>query len=77
MPLFSYSCKSCGAYSEVLVRGSETPACPECGSAKLEKQMSLFAAMSGPSTEPACGSCDESVHQGGGCAMGGGCGCCH
>lgn len=76
MPLFSYQCKSCGTLSEVLVRGSETPACPECGSTKLEKQMSLFAAVSGGSAEPACGSCDASVHQGGSCAMGGGC-CCH
>jgi len=58
MPLFAYVCKQCNVHSEILVRGEEKPVCPECGSKRLEKQMSHFAAVSGSSGGeiPACGS---------------------
>jgi len=46
MPLFSYQCAACGAQHEILVRGDQRPACPECGSKALEKQASRFAAIS-------------------------------
>ncbi|MDX9973571.1 MAG: zinc ribbon domain-containing protein [FCB group bacterium] len=52
MPLFQYSCKQCGAESEILVRGTEAPACPKCGSTKLEKQLSAFNAVSGKPSMP-------------------------
>ena len=58
MALFTFQCEDCQAVSEILVRGSETPACPQCGSTMLEKQASAFAAVMGGSqaTEPApCG----------------------
>ncbi len=43
MPLFDFVCKTCGRSVELLVRGSNVPVCPECGSAELEKQVSLPA----------------------------------
>ncbi len=61
MPLFTYSCKACGESAEILVRGSEEPACPSCGSKKLDKQPSAFAAVassdSGPAIPEGCRSC--------------------
>jgi putative FmdB family regulatory protein len=63
MPLFSYVCQRCSAESEILVRGSERPECPECGSLRLTKQLSAFAPVSGspdPGIPPSpCGSCDQ------------------
>ncbi len=41
MPLFDYTCRSCGNEFEALVRGSTIPTCPECKSADLERLMSL------------------------------------
>jgi putative FmdB family regulatory protein len=41
MPIYEYSCDSCGTEFELLVRGSETPACPECASAELTRKLSL------------------------------------
>ncbi len=72
MPLFTFFCTACGAEKELLVRDTEQPACPVCGSEKLEKQMSLFAPRGSASTDPACGgSCCASDD----CPMGGD-GCC-
>lgn len=39
MPLYTYHCKECDKDAEVLVRSSETPACPACGSQSLERLM--------------------------------------
>jgi putative FmdB family regulatory protein len=46
MPLYEYTCTSCDSEFELLVRGSETPRCPECDSPKLEKHLSVPAAHS-------------------------------
>lgn len=46
MPLFDFHCKQCDSHFEVLMRGSDTPVCPECGSANVEKMVSLPAAPS-------------------------------
>ena len=57
MPIFGYDCKSCGHEFETLVRSSDTPACPACGSADLTKQLSLIAspAKGGESNDaPSC-----------------------
>ena len=44
MPIFDYTCADCGKTSELLVRGSQDkPACPHCGSVKLEKQLPVVA----------------------------------
>jgi putative FmdB family regulatory protein len=40
MPLYAYSCEDCEAEFELLVRASDTPACPACGSQKLTQQVS-------------------------------------
>lgn len=44
MPIYEYACDDCHTEFEVLVRGGETPACPKCGGAHLEKQLSVPAA---------------------------------
>jgi len=47
---------------------SDIVTCPECGSKKIERQLSVFAARDGGSSRPApvgpCGNCDQA---GGGC----------
>jgi putative FmdB family regulatory protein len=41
MPIFEYSCKSCGQEFEMLVRSNgPAPACPACSGADLEKLIS-------------------------------------
>lgn len=37
MPLFDFHCDACQAGFERLVRGSEPPTCPHCGSTQLTK----------------------------------------
>jgi putative regulatory protein, FmdB family len=44
MPLYSYHCTACDDAFETLVRSSETPTCPACGSDRLERLVSLPAA---------------------------------
>lgn len=44
MPLFDFHCKQCNCNFELLVRGSTAYVCPECGSAEVEKRVSLPAA---------------------------------
>lgn len=44
MPLFDYRCNACDKTFEMLVRGGTGPSCPACGSAQIEKQISLPAA---------------------------------
>ncbi len=46
MPLYEYKCDKCHEQAELLVRGSETPKCPACGSVKLTKLLSVPAAHS-------------------------------
>lgn len=64
MPLYEFHCRQCDHDVEVLVRSSEQPACPQCGSSKLEKLLSVPAAptiqsgslpISGPSDAGGCG----------------------
>lgn len=44
MPLYEFHCDRCDHDVEVLVRSSEEPLCPECGSNDLEKLLSVPAA---------------------------------
>ena len=61
MPLFEYLCKECEARSEILVRGSERPRCPACGSRRLVKQASAFAPLNASSSKAgAPAACDVS-----------------
>lgn len=70
MPLYEYTCESCGAECELLVRReAKTPACPTCGERKLTKKLSTFAAHA-KSAAPSCegGTCaPSSACPGGGC----------
>jgi len=71
MPLFEYSCKSCAGEFEALVRHDETPACPTCGSRKVEKQISVPAASRSNSQLTICGASDPNACGIGPCGTGG------
>ncbi len=47
MPIYEYSCKSCGNQFEALVRGEKAPACPACQGQELERLLSLPRVKSG------------------------------
>ena len=57
MPIYEYTCKKCESSFELLIRGSERAACPECGGVRLEKHFSVPAAHTGAagSQLPICG----------------------
>jgi putative FmdB family regulatory protein len=66
MPLFEYECRACGHQFEYLTRAGQSPACPSCESAELQKRLSAFAvgasASASFSSTPAmgpCGSCGD------------------
>jgi putative FmdB family regulatory protein len=46
MPIYEFHCEACRKDSELLVRSSRWKGtkCPHCGSTKLEKKLSTFAA---------------------------------
>lgn len=72
MPLYEYTCQSCSQHVELLIRGSESPACPHCGSEELAKQFSVPAAhvrgsQSLPIGGPAGGLCGRPQCAQGGC----------
>jgi putative FmdB family regulatory protein len=71
MPIYEYSCASCGHDFELLVRSSERPACPQCKSARLERRLSVPAR---PGGAPARDFSKLGPPKGGGCGSGG-CGC--
>ena len=55
MPIYEYTCGQCQTAFELLVRGSDQPSCPDCGSLELEKLLSVPAAhTAGPSSLPVC-----------------------
>ena len=41
MPIYEYSCNACNHAFELLIRGKETAACPECEGTDLERLISL------------------------------------
>ena len=66
MPIFEYTCLSCSHPFEAITLGSQTAACPDCGSRKLEKKLSVFAVGGGrregapaPAAPGGCGSCGD------------------
>ncbi len=71
MPLFAYICTKCGVQTELLVRSDAKVNCPQCGSSKMERQLSRFAAISGQTPEPACSGC--AMADQGQCPSQGGC----
>ncbi|MCC7124116.1 MAG: zinc ribbon domain-containing protein [Acidobacteria bacterium] len=46
MPIYDYSCKSCGHEFERLVRTGDTPACPACAATDLERLVTAPAVKS-------------------------------
>ncbi len=70
MPLYEYTCRSCGARFEVLQRigaNGEGLTCPKCGSVEVAKQFSTFASsMSGAGAPMPCGASSSA-----GCGSGG------
>ena len=44
MPLYDFLCRDCHQTVELLVRSDAQPACPQCGSAQMQKQVSKPAA---------------------------------
>jgi len=60
MPLYEYTCTSCHAEFELLVRGSDVPACPKCHSEALERRVSVFrAGASGSNANASTGAVDS------------------
>jgi putative FmdB family regulatory protein len=55
MPLYEYTCDKCQTEFELLIRGDEKPACPDCGSSRLHKHFSVPAAHTrGSQSLPVC-----------------------
>jgi putative FmdB family regulatory protein len=74
MPIYEYRCPSCEERFEELVRGSDpSVACPSCGTADVERLLSVFAGIGGSGSAP--GPTPSQVVASGGC--GPGCGCHH
>lgn len=64
MPIYEYTCQSCNKKFEQLVRSmssDEKCKCPECGSPKTARNLSVFAvgaeSSRGSSDAPMCGRC--------------------
>jgi len=64
MPIYEFHCEKCRKDSEILLRTKDWKGtkCPHCGSAKLTKKLSTFAAAGGSAEDgPSCsgdpGSC--------------------
>ncbi len=77
MPIYEYLCEECGSLSEHLVRsGNQKVECAECGSTKLTRQFSTFAAHGAPSTSGhpcetgACPSAGQGACPSGSCPLG-------
>ncbi len=71
MPVYEYICSQCQNHAELLVPSfSAKPACPECGSKKMDRQLSVFAAHIGAKNRTPCtsGACPST--QGSSCASG-------
>ena len=66
MPIYEYTCDKCGRPAELLVRSSEEPTCPHCGSRQLSRLLSVVTAHAksggsgGDRAEPASGPCGAS-----------------
>jgi putative FmdB family regulatory protein len=77
MPIYEYRCRACDERFEELVRSSgPAVACPSCGTADVERLLSVFAGVGGSSAAPSSPTPSQVLSSGvGGC--GPGCGCHH
>jgi len=62
MPIYEYVCDDCGHGFETLVRSTDAPNCPQCGSNRLDKQLSVFATAGAAADAPAAGPCGTCGH---------------
>ncbi|MFB3890967.1 MAG: zinc ribbon domain-containing protein [Phycisphaerae bacterium] len=73
MPIYEYICQGCGKAFEALVSSANAKsACPSCGSRKIKRQFSTFAAHGGGAKTPCeSGSCPSMAESdAGSCADG-------
>jgi putative FmdB family regulatory protein len=75
MPIYEYRCPSCEERFEELVRASAPAvACPSCGTADVERLLSVFAGVGGSTSASSSPTPSQVISSGaGGC--GPGCGC--
>ncbi|MCH8243054.1 MAG: zinc ribbon domain-containing protein [Planctomycetes bacterium] len=67
MPVYEYCCMQCDNQFEEFSRTMNSrvsPACPSCGSSKVERRLSVFAARQEVAAKPAaggspCGRCGD------------------
>lgn len=56
MPIYEFCCTRCEhSFEELVLSRSEAIACPACGSAKVERAMSVFSYSSGGSYRSSAG----------------------
>jgi putative FmdB family regulatory protein len=77
MPIYEYTCRDCNREFEALVRSDTVPACPQCHSTQVDKQLSVVGkvgASSSSASPAAMGGCGAGAcGAGGGAGAGGGC----
>ncbi len=61
MPIYEFNCNDCEhPFEELVFSRSEKVVCPKCGSAKVERALSVFSHSSGGSYRSSAGSgCDS------------------
>lgn len=78
MPIYEYRCQKCEQVFEHLARsmnGESRVACPECGSSKTERMLSVFAAHQGvsaqgcPALPPGAPRCAQCPGASGACSL--------
>ncbi|HVH54554.1 MAG TPA: zinc ribbon domain-containing protein [Actinomycetota bacterium] len=70
MPVYEYVCLACeGRFERLQQLAGPDPDCPDCGSTRVRKQISVFAAARATASE------GPGPRRSGGCACGGACAC--
>ncbi len=67
MPIYEYHCPQCDFQFELLVRGDQSPECPECQNKAVQKQWSVPAAHSASNASLPISGCGAPACQSGGC----------
>lgn len=68
MPIYEFECESCREHSEIFLKSKDDPvSCPKCGSQKLIKLLSSFAAHGGEREGSAAGENCSCCPAGGSC----------